>query len=403
MAHLVAGHEISLLQGSEEFFPSLIADIDAAQTEVRLDTYIFDTSFSGAAVAEALIRAARRGVATHLVMDGVGTGQLPQEWRDRFAEAGVAWRFYAPLGPWGFLKLSHWRRLHRKLCVIDGTAAYCGGINIIDDYYEPGQDRLTRPRLDFCVRVTGPLVAEARAASRRLWWFMRAMHEIGARDIGKALRDFRAARATRRLSRRAALQTGAQLGGMRAELLLRDNLANRTRIEKAYRKAISGAQREVIIANAYFVPGAKLRRALVLAARRGVRVRLLLEGRYENFIQYHVARPVYRQLLSAGVEIHEYAQSYLHAKVAVVDRQWATVGSSNLDPLSLLLAHEANVVIVDHAFAVELHDRLESVMESAGERVDASLYEARPILQRTYDWIAYGIMRALLLIARKSY
>jgi hypothetical protein len=130
----------------------------------------------------------------------------------------------------------------------------------------------------------------------------------------------------------------------RAGLLLRDNLLNRGQIEKAYRRAIGLARHEIVIANAYFLPGRKLRQALIHAAQRGVRVRLLLQGRYEYFMQYHAARPVYRQLLEAGVEIYEYSESFLHAKVAVIDasheRPWATVGSSNLDPFSLLLGSQ---------------------------------------------------------------
>src|SRR5690606_3980994 len=151
-----------------------------------------------------------------------------------------------------------------------------------------------------------------------------------------------------------------------AALLLRDNVRHRSDIEKAYLRAIGLAREEIIIANAYFVPGRKLRRALGLAAGRGVRVRLLLQGRDEYFPQYHAARPVYGELLAAGIEIHEYSPSFLHAKVAVIDalgpRPWATVGSSNLDPLSLLLAREANVVVENREFARDLRERLADAM-----------------------------------------
>lgn len=152
--------------------------------------------------------------------------------------------------------------------------------------------------------------------------------------------------------------------------MLRDNLLHRRHIERAYRKAIGAAREEIIIANAYFLPGRKLRQALIEAVRRGVRVRLLLQGRYEYFMQYHAVRTVYGSLLAAGVEIHEYSASFLHAKVAVIDadshlpgaKPWATVGSSNLDPLSLLLAREANVVVEDATFAADLRQRLLEAM-----------------------------------------
>jgi len=189
----------------------------------------------------------------------------------------------------------------------------------------------------------------------------------------------------------------------RAELVLRDNLLNRSRIERAYRRAIGEARHDIIIANAYFVPGGKLRKALIHAATRGVRVRLLLQGRYEYFMQYHACRPVYGALLAAGVEIHEYSASFLHAKVAVIDSHWATVGSSNLDPLSLLLAREANVVVDDRSFAVALQARLEQAMAEGGQRIDPLVYAHRPWQQRVLDRLAYGLMRAMLFLSGKRY
>src|SRR5262249_21097641 len=158
-----------------------------------------------------------------------------------------------------------------------------------------------------------------------------------------------------------------------------------------------------IIANAYFVPGGRMRRALVSAARRGVRVCLLLQGRYEYFMQYYASRPVFGALLRAGVEIHEYAPSFLHAKVAVIDGRWATVGSSNLDPLSLLLAREANVVVEGAHFAQLLRDRLVHAMVHEGKRMDPAAYEARSPPQRLKERLAFFIMRVVLSSEGKKY
>jgi cardiolipin synthase A/B len=189
----------------------------------------------------------------------------------------------------------------------------------------------------------------------------------------------------------------------KADLLLRDNLRHRSSIERAYRKAISGARHEVIIANAYFLPGRKLRKSLIHAAQRGVRVRLLLQGRYEYFMQFHAVRLVYGVLLQAGVEIYEYAPSFLHAKVAVVDGHWATVGSSNLDPLSLLLAREANVMVDDAGFAGDLRNSLVQAMELHGLRVDPAQYAERPWQQRVRDRLAYGLMRLGVFLTGNRY
>ena len=399
---LTEGHQVQLLQGAQELFPALIAAMDAALSDIQFETYIFDFTGTATEVAQALMRAARRGVRTHLVVDGVGTGRLPQDWADRLRAAGVHCRVYSPLGPLGLLLPRRWRRLHRKLCVVDGRVLFCGGINVLDDFHDPNHGRLVAPRFDFAVQATGARVGVASDAMEQLWWRMQAVRDASQRRLPEALQALRAASAAHHAAPDADTSPG-----MRAALLLRDNVRHRSRIEKAYRRAIAAAREEIIIANAYFVPGRKLRVALQMAARRGVRVRLLLQGRYEYFMQYHAARPVYGALLKAGVEIHEYAPSFLHAKVAVIDahgaRPWATVGSSNLDPLSLLLAREANVVVEDAAFAQDLRARLEHAMLHGGRVLDPARYALRSWRERALDRVAFVLMRLALWITGNRY
>ncbi len=403
---LVAGHTVQLLQGAQQLFPALVVAMDAALESIRFETYICDFSDGGAQVGAALERAALRGVQVHLLADGFGTGGLPTVWLERLARAGVHYQVFAPLGPLGLLLPKRWRRLHRKLCVVDGSLMFCGGINVLDDFRDPNYGQLDAPRFDFAVQVQGPIAAEADATMRAVWWRMQAASAARSRhlrDAGRALSEARVS------ARRGGSGFGASvhMGHVRAALLLRDNLRNRSVIERAYLRAIAQARHEIIIANAYFVPGRRLRRALKLAAQRGVRVRLLLQGRYEYFLQYHAARPVYGALLAAGVEIHEYAPSFLHAKVAVVDAEgshpWATVGSSNLDPLSLLLAREANVAVTDADFAQTLRVRLVDAMEHAGHAIDPVVYAARPLRQRVLDRLAFGVVRVALWLSGKVY
>src|SRR5690606_29385220 len=301
------------------------------------------------------------------------------DWQLRFDAAGVHWVQYSLPGRLGMLVPGQWRRLHRKLCVVDGEVGFCGGINILDDFHDPNHGALTSPRLDFAVRVAGPLVAEMRNTMLRQLSRIAAMGQLRrARWIG-ALELWRAVDTPPTPPPHPP--SHGEPDAM-AALLLRDNLRFRLVIERAYLRAIGRAREEIIIANAYFVPGGRMRRALVRAAERGVRVSLLLQGRYEYFMQYYAARPVLGTLLAAGVEIHEYAPSFLHAKVAVIDGHWATVGSSNLDPLSFLLAREANVVVDDKLFAGRLRDRLLHAMRHEGARIDAEGYQRRPPLQR---------------------
>lgn len=398
------GHQLQLLRGGAAFFPALVAAIDASQTEVRLETYIFHFDVSGEQVAAALERAARRGVAVYLLMDGIGTPRVPEDWIQRFANAGVQWHRFSPLGTWGLLVPGRWRRLHRKLCVVDAELGFCGGINILDDFCDPVHGFLESPRFDFSVRVQGPLVGDAHHAMAQFWERLQLTRQLEHLQFEGVRQTWKKALGASKLSPPSASTGGDSLrAGAQAALVLRDNLQNRTRIERAYRKAIAGARQEVLIANAYFLPGGKLRRSLMHAARRGVRVTLLLQGRYENFMQFHASRPVLGALLAAGVEIHEYSAGFLHAKVAVVDGRWATVGSSNLDPLSLLLAREANVMVEDAPFAQELRACLIDAMQTHGVRLDAKICAGRPWRQRFLDRVAFAAMRLMLFLTGMRY
>jgi cardiolipin synthase len=407
---------LQLLQGGQALFPALIKALDAAQSWVQLESYIFDFYGSGADVAEALMRAARRGVVVQVLVDGIGTGHIASEWQHKLNDAGVQWQVYAPLGQGyfaalGWLVPERWRRLHRKLCVVDEQQVFCGGINILDDFHDLNHGPQTEPRFDFAVAASGPLAVAASDAMALVWWRVQAGYSARQRHLNAAWEAVKVAGVGGRTSADRLRRGGAQrvrgahatLPVASATLLLRDNLLNRSSIERAYRKAIGRAREEVIIANAYFLPGGKLRRALIKAARRGVKVSLLLQGKYEYFMPYHAARPVYGALLAAGISIHEYDAGFLHAKVAVIDGHWATVGSSNLDPLSLLLAREANVVVEDQVFAQELRRRLMLAMDGHGVRMDPAIYGRRPWRQRLLDHLAYALMRLALLVTGQRY
>ncbi len=394
-----SGHQVELLQGSQSYFSALVHAIEASVHEVRFETYIFDVHGAGRDVAAALEHAAMRGVAVTVVVDGVGTPELSAPWPQRWRLAGVQWRVFAPLGNFGLMVPSRWRRMHRKLCVVDGEVAFCGGINVLDDGYDPNHGLLSAPRFDFAVRVTGPLVQQAHVAMSQLWWRLQAAQKARQVDWEGAWAALRlAVQAKRELATNEAATEGAW-----AELVLRDNLRFRTRIERAYLHALAEAKQDIVLANAYFLPGRKMRAGLINAAQRGVRVRLLLQGRYEYFMQYHATRALYAPLLAAGVEIYEYQPSFLHAKVAVVDDQWATVGSSNIDPLSLLLAREANVVVQDEPFAKALKSALETALTTVAQRVNPVAHASRHWRLKLLDALAYLVLRSLLFINGKRY
>ena len=366
--HLVDGHSLTLLCNGEEYFPRLISAMDGATRSIYLEAYIFAADATGRLVSEALQRSAKRGVRAHLLLDGFGCAELPHEWENELRAAGVEVLWFRPEIARFKLRRHRLRRLHRKLAVVDGRIAFVGGINIIDDI--PGEG-LAAPRMDYAVEMQGDTVGRIHAAMRRLWMLVSWTNFRRQREHAK----FQFARDN------AAEQ--------KIDFLLCDNLRHRRDIELAYLKAIDGAQHEIIVANAYFLPGLRLRRALLNAARRGVQVVLLLQGKVEYRLQHYAMLALYDELLGAGVEIHEYHASFLHAKVAVVDGCWATVGSSNIDPFSLWLAREANLVVRDAGFAKSLRASLLHEMVH-GARVVAHA-----------DWRKQGVWRHLR--ARLSY
>ncbi|MEY3654444.1 MAG: cardiolipin synthase ClsB [Pseudomonadota bacterium] len=384
---------ISLLEGSRALFPAMIQAMDGARHEIHLETYIFDFQGAAADVAQALERAAQRGVQTCVVVDGVGTPVVPVVWQRRLAQAGVQWQTFEPVAPLGLLVPSRWRRLHRKLCTVDGAVAFCGGINVLDDFFDHDETTaLRQPRLDFAVRLTGPLVADVRHTMRQLWWRNQAVRDW---------RDSKLSAAVEALKEGGTDRQRPTTGRLR--LVLRDNLRHRTRIERHYLHALGRARNEVWIANAYFYPGARLRRALLAAAQRGVRITILVQGHYDHVVPYRAARHLYGPLLAAGVHIHEYHASFMHAKVAVIDAQWVTVGSSNLDPLSLLLAREANVVARDPELARVLKLRLAQALHEGAHQIQPTEHAHRGWVARALDAISAGLLRLAIFISGKRY
>ena len=374
MEQFTTGNRIELLRNGAEFFPALTRAIDAAALEVWLETYIFADDASGRAVAAALVRAAQRGVTVRVLVDGWGARlYLTPSLAKTLAVGGVRLMKYRPeVAPWQF-RLHRLRRLHRKVCHVDGRIAFVGGINLIDDMNTP---RHKPPRVDFAVRVEGPMLAPIVMSMQRLWALVE-LTQFDRSDVPL----FPVAIPTR--------VSGTQA----ASFAIRDNLGHRSDIEAAYLAALLTAEKEIIIATAYFFPGTQFRRALTAAALRGVRVTLLLQARVEYRLLHYASRALYGQLLEAGVTIEEYHLSFLHAKVAVVDEQWATVGSSNIDPYSFLMAREANVFVRDPHFADQLRGELLRMIADGARRVAPESWAVRTNFEKALTWIAYGIVR----------
>jgi len=376
----VEGNRLTLLRNGEQYFPSLAAALDGAREEIFLETYLYADDETGSLITDALARAAARGVSVRLLIDGFGARDFAPRFRAILREAGAEVLVFRPkVSPWTFRR-NRLRRMHRKLACVDGRVAFVGGINVIDDYDFAGD---TTPRHDYAVRIEGPLTAEVRAEAAKLW--SRVALTAGRMQ---SLPPARAAHAPFE-------------HGQRAALVIRDSVRHRSDIEDAYLELIESAREEILIASAYFFPGRRFRHALVSAAARGVRVVLLLQGRVEYVLPHFASRALFGSLLAAGIRIEEYRHSFLHAKVAVFDCCQACVGSSNIDPYSLLLAREANVFVDDARFATELRASLEDAIRTGARSLPPQEWKRRPLWRRALNWISYGIAR--LFIGFASY
>jgi len=378
-ARFLSGNLLTLLNSGTEYFPALIKAIDGARHEVHLESYIFEDDATGRAVADALSRAAQRGVTVRVLVDGFGARDFADRLLPELVAAGVQAMVYRPDIARFQLRRHRLRRLHRKLVAVDGEIAFVGGINVIDDLNTPHQ---VPPRYDYAVRIEGPLLTPIQQALHRLWEIVL---------WAKLNRRYRLLPSVQKAPETRGEQTAA--------FLVRDNIRHRRDIEEAYLAAIAAASQDIILANAYFLPGRRFRRALQDAVKRGVQVVILLQGRIEYRLLHYATQALYGKLLGAGIRIFEYRRSFLHAKVAVIDHHWATVGSSNIDPFSLLLAREANVVVKDRKFADELRRSLRQAMQNGARELPFDSWKRLPWHSRLLRWASYNLVRILVGIA----
>lgn len=377
MTNFLPNNQIQLLRSGEEYFPALIKAIDNANQTIYLQTYIYQVDEAGISIGNALKRAAQRGAIVNILLDGFGCKDMPKAYIKELENAGIQVLFYRPkISPWA-LKKSRLRRLHRKIAVIDSKVAFVGGINIIDDDNVPDN---TPPRIDYAVRIEGALLPSIAASVYKLWQRISLSHL----KIGNA---------NKKISEIKTETIAAE--GVFAAFVLRDNVMHRRDIENAYLSAINAAKSEIIIANAYFVPGRRFRQALLSAAKRGVKIELLLQGRMEYFLMF-ATHAFYSLFLKSDVKIFEYRKSFMHCKVAVIDGYWATVGSSNIDPFSMMLAREANIVVQDTVFAKALRTEICSSIRKGAHQVSAQEWLQGHIFKRFLSWLIYGLVRLML-------
>ncbi|MDR9752915.1 cardiolipin synthase ClsB [Pseudomonas sp. SZMC_28357] len=370
--HWHGNNRVELLENGEAYFPRVFEAMRAAKTEILLETFILFEDKVGNELKDILIDAAQRGVRVTASLDGFGSGELATDFLLALSQAGVHLQMFDPAPKHLGIRTNWFRRLHRKIVVVDGEIAFIGGINFSADHLA---DFGPEAKQDYAVEIQGPAVVDihhfalqqsGRQSRAKYWW-------------------------QRRRRRRTELAFSDHDGQVR--LVYRDNGQHPTDIEDVYLQVLRSAQRRVVIANAYFFPGYRLLRELRNAARRGVDVRLILQGQPDMLVAKLAARLTYDYLLKAGVVIYEYCDRPLHGKVALVDEDWSTVGSSNLDPLSLSLNLEANVLIRDRAFNRELFQRLEELSDHHCKAMPANRSPRGLLWRMTIGFVVFHCLR----------
>lgn len=337
------GNDVELLINGDQYFPRVFDSIRAARQEILIETFIIINDEVGQELKEALLEAAARKVRIEVTVDGYGTADLDSDYIDELTAAGVRLHIYDPKPRRLGMRTNLFRRLHRKIVVVDGEIAYMGGINFGADHL-PGKDEMAKQ--DYAVRVNGPIVNDIRSAAKALL----LKHHAAQRFLD--------------------LPAVTSSAGMTEMLVaVRDNHDHRTDIEAQYIGAIRSAKRRLVIANAYFFPGYRLWRELRNAAHRGVEVTLILQGRPDMPWVRMFSTSLYSDLIRDGINIFEYIERPLHGKIAIVDNEWSTVGSSNLDPLSLSLNLESNLFVRDAGLNQQIYEHLADLIDKSCQRV----------------------------------
>ena len=378
MPYYIKGNKIELLKNGKDYFAAVIQSIKKARKSIFIEAYIFSHDAMGKKMLTALKEASQKGIKVYLLLDGFGSRDLSLKVINEIKASKIYFLFYHPkIAPYQMKRISL-RRLHRKMILIDHEIAYIGGINIIDDMHVPNGKA---PRIDYAAQLKGPVVDLISRSMVKLWKRVSWSHfkkSFIPKDFYKQIVEYP--------------------NGTKLNFIERDNFRHRRDIEKAYLHAIENAQDEILIANAYFIPGKRFERALIAAAHRGVSVTLLLKGEIDYFLS-NATRAFYGKFLKEGITIFEYTKSFMHSKVAVIDDTWSTVGSSNIDPFSLLLAREANIFIWDKSFAAQLKKNIKEDIRLGGTEILLKDWDKSHLVKRIKSRIAYFIIRISLGVA----
>ncbi|HNX24201.1 MAG TPA: cardiolipin synthase [Spirochaetota bacterium] len=357
------GNSVTLITEGDTFFISIISSIENAEKSINLETYIFSSDSLGWIIAEKLAAKAAQGVEVNVIYDSVGSIKASSQIFTMMRDSGVEVIDYHPFVPWRkYWGLSF--RDHRKILVIDGSKAFIGGINIGKEY--AGEKFGGGNWRDTHIMIEGPAVTDIQ------FFFMENWYRNGGAVMSSRL-----------------YFPEQKKAGQKLLMILCTNARRKVKpVHRSYISAMQNSRNSIYITNAYFIPDARIYRSLVKAAERGVDVRLLLPGVSDvPFVKY-ASRYLYKRYMKKGIRIFEYAESILHAKTAVIDGVWSTVGSSNLDRRSFRKNLEMNAVILDQEFGGKMEQVFLNDIKKSKE-ITLDQFEKRSLIEFFIEWLCY--------------
>ncbi|MGS0743582.1 cardiolipin synthase [Glaciimonas sp. GG7] len=371
---LIRGNKITLLFDGPQTLNAMIAAITSARHNINFETYIFDQDELGLRFANLLIEKQLAGVQVNIIYDSVGTIGTPTEFFERMRKAGIKLVEFNPVNP--LKRFGRWRinhRDHRKILVVDGKVAFTGGVNISAAYSSSSLFRSTKKGGDAVgwrdthIQIEGPAVASLQLSFMRSW-ANEGTEDLPDLDYFPMLSD----------------------AGDKAVRVIISRPRGDFSLYKAYMQAFQHAQKTIHITTPYFAPDQQMVKALTDAAGRGVEVAMILPSVSDNGLVFHAGESYFDQLLSAGIKIYRLQVAVLHAKTAVIDGNWSTVGSANLDIRSFLHNYEANVIVIGDEFGDEMEKAFQDDL-STSEEITKDVWDRRSFGARIKEWAARSL------------
>lgn len=362
---------IAIVHSGEDFFLRLQKIIQQAQHQIHIQTYLFEKDATGMAIAQELILAARRHVKVFLLIDAFGSSQLPNTFIDSLRAEQINVRFFSPWHSKNTLYLG--RRLHHKIVLADAKTILIGGINLSDKYKGSSTEL---PWLDYAMQIEDSTLGLALQKLCRAIYFKKKAIQLNP------------------IQSSIYCTPDASITILRNDWLLAKN-----EIYNSYLNALQKATSECFLIGSYFLPGSGLLSALKNASKRGVKISIIFSGKSDLPIVMAATRYLYSVLLRHNIALYEWKKSVLHGKLAIVDRQWVTLGSFNLNHLSSYASIEMNVEVISAEFAQDLRLQLDSTLDACEHITSETLLLKETVSSKITHWFAFRIVRFLLLIA----